>query len=153
MQKAEDQGGSRALLRHAINARPQTITADHTVILGDWNSEYDAREITSWHCFYALHPRATPLSAGTLQYRRGYPHPPFYVVMPGNGGWLGTFAFKDSGASSRKTIDFIAVDGHTREVMQSEILTSVASKPVASDDGTPMPEVSQHLPVEGTLTF
>ncbi|MFO0628900.1 MAG: hypothetical protein U0325_25215 [Polyangiales bacterium] len=149
MQKAEDKGGSRALLRHAINARP--IPADHTVILGDWNSDCEAREITSWHCFYALHPRARPLLGDSRQNRCGCAHPPFFVVMPSNNSSLGTYAFGDSGESSSPTIDFIAVDEGTRQLMRAEILTKVAASSVASPDGAP--NVSDHLPVEGTLTF
>lgn len=149
MQKAEDKGGSRALLRHAINARP--IPADHTVILGDWNSDCEAREITSWHCFYALYPRARPLQGNSRKDRRGTAHMPYYVVKPETNGPLGTYTFEDSGVWSTTTIDFIAVDAGTREVMRSAILTLVAMSPVASPEG--VPNLSDHLPVEGTLTL
>ena len=147
----EDRGGSRALLRHAINVNARDSHVDHTVILGDWNSDCEDREITSWHCFYALHPRARPLQGDSRQDRRGTAHMPYYVVMPSKNSSLGTYAFGDTGASDSPRIDFIAVDEGTRQLMRSEVLTEVAASPVASLDGAP--SLSDHLPVEGTLTF
>ena len=47
MKLPEDRGGSRALLRHAINVNARDSHVDHTVILGDWNSDCEDREITS----------------------------------------------------------------------------------------------------------
>ncbi|MBK6532928.1 MAG: hypothetical protein IPF99_26060 [Deltaproteobacteria bacterium] len=53
MESEADRGGSRALLRHAINAR--RWQAEHRVVLGDFQqSLHNHREIFSWHCFYAL---------------------------------------------------------------------------------------------------
>jgi endonuclease/exonuclease/phosphatase family metal-dependent hydrolase len=149
MPEDEDRGGSRALLRHAINER--RLVVDHFVLLGDWNSELTSREISSWHCFYALNRNTKKLMKPKQGDRRGREHPPYYVVHPGGNDSLGTFAFCDSGEDSRKTIDFIAADEGSYQRIRSAILTSVASASVATPEGEP--SVSDHLPVEGILVL
>ncbi len=147
MKDAEDRGGSRALLRHAINEIPWRC--DHTVVLGDWNCLLSAKETQSWHCFYALREGFSPLDKPSLAERRGFGHPPLYVVEPRNVA-MGTFRFKDSGTDHAKTIDFIAVDRGSYSSSRSEILTTVATEPVW-DSVLAVPSVSDHLPVEGHL--
>jgi endonuclease/exonuclease/phosphatase family metal-dependent hydrolase len=148
MKEAEDRGGSRALLRHAINEI--SLHCDHTIVLGDWNCHWSARETQSWHCFYALHEGFSPLSGPSFTQRRGFDHPPLYVVEPRNVS-MGTFQFNDSGTNHAKTIDFIAVDKDSRfNNARSEILTTVAATSVW-DPGLAAPSVSDHLPVEGHL--
>lgn len=147
MQHKEDQAGSRALLRHAINELKWTT--DHTVILGDWNSHIEAREITSWHCFYALSPKQRALLQPGLAQRRGVDHKPYYLVVPQNHAVQGTYDFTDTGGAGPVTLDFIAVDEATRGMATSSILTALAATPVASNTGAP--SLSDHLPVEGTI--
>jgi endonuclease/exonuclease/phosphatase family metal-dependent hydrolase len=147
MKVAEDRGGSRALLRHAINEIPWR--RDHTIVLGDWNCLLSAHEIQSWHCFYALREGFSPLDEPSLAQRRGFDHPPLYVVEPRNVA-MGTFRFRDSGTDHAKTIDFIAVDKGSHSRARPEILTTVASEPIW-DPVLAAPTASDHLPVEGHL--
>jgi endonuclease/exonuclease/phosphatase family metal-dependent hydrolase len=147
MQKAEDQGGSRALLRQAINAILQRgPTCDHTVILGDFNSPIASQEMQSWNCFYVLsenRPRRGPSYA----HRRGLRHAPLYAVSPQN-RLTGTYSLDDSAGTANPTIDFIAVDEGTLHGASSRILTEVATKTVWDFDEE-RPSLSDHLPVEG----
>lgn len=147
MQVAEDRGGSSALLRHAINEIPWR--SDHTIVLGDWNRILSAQEVQSWHCFYALREGFSPLDEPSLAQRRGFDHPPLYIVEPRNVA-MGTFRFRDSATHHAKTIDFIAVDRGSHSGSRSEILTIVAATPVW-DTGLAAPSVSDHLPVDGHL--
>jgi endonuclease/exonuclease/phosphatase family metal-dependent hydrolase len=147
MKLAEDRGGSSALLRHAINEIPWRC--DHTIVLGDWNRILSAQEVQSLHCFYALREGFSPLDDLSLAQRRGFDHPPLYVVEPRNVA-MGTFRFRDSGTNHAKTIDFIAVDKGSHGGSRSEILTTVAAAPVW-DTVLAAPSVSDHLPVEGHL--
>lgn len=147
MKEAEDRGGSRALLRHAINEIPWRC--DHTVVLGDWNGLLSAREMQSWHCFYALREGFLPFDGSSLVQRRGFDHPPLYIVEPRNVA-MGTFRFRDSGTNHAKTIDFIAVDKGSYNGSRSEILTTVAAEPIW-DSVLAAPTASDHLPVEGHL--
>src|SRR5262249_25055915 len=114
----QDQGGSRALLRHAIHQL--RLKCDHTVILGDFNSSLLSREIQSWHGFYALstHKRVETSSSAT---RRGFDHRPLYVVRPSNEP-TGTFVYEDTGGIDPCVLDFIAVDEATRSGSRSEIM-------------------------------
>lgn len=148
MHRPEDQGGSRALLRHEINQL--RLTCDHKVILGDFNSPFDAREVQSWHCFYALSGSSRPLSTEGAARRRGIDHPPLYVVRPRNADALGTFVHSDSGSAQDLIVDFIAVDEATRAGSSSEILTTVSAKSIW-DPAKQRPGLSDHLPVEGTV--
>lgn len=147
MKEAEDRGGSRALLRHAINEIPWR--GDHTIVLGDWNCHWSAQEIQSWHCLYALRDGFAPLDEPSLVQRRGFDHPPLYVVEPRNVA-QGTFRFRDSGTNHAKTIDFIAVDKGSHRGTRSAILTTVAAESIWNRV-LAAPSVSDHLPVEGVL--
>ncbi len=145
MQSEADRGGSRALLRHAINAR--RWQAEHRVVLGDFNSHYNHREIFSWHCFYAL---SSPHLALDHQKRRDEDHPPLHVIAPDNAQTTSTFVHPDSGSSSPQVIDFIAVDERSVPGAKSTILAEVAAKGVRNQT-TNRPNVSDHLPVEGSI--
>ncbi|WP_437718154.1 hypothetical protein WMF45_18125 [Sorangium sp. So ce448] len=147
MKVAEDRGGSRALLRHAINEIPWRC--DHTIVLGDWNCEWSAPEMQSWHCFYALREGFSPFDEPSFAQRRGFEHPPLYVVQPRNVA-MGTYRFRDSGIVQAKTIDFIAVDKGSYSGTRSQILTTVATTPVWNA-ALAAPSVSDHMPVEGHL--
>lgn len=147
MKEAADRGGSLALLRHAINEIPWRC--DHTIFLGDWNCLWSAQEMQSWHCFYAFREGFSPLVEASRAQRRGFDHPPVYIVEPRNVA-MGTFRFRDSGTHHAKTIDFIAVDRGSHSGSRSEILTTVAATPVW-DSVLVSPSVSDHLPVEGYL--
>lgn len=147
MKEAEDRGGSRALLRHALNEIPWRC--DCTIVLGDWNCLWSAQETQSWHCFYALREGFLPLDEPCLAQRRGFDHTPLYVVEPRNAA-MGTFRFRDSGTNHAKTIDFIAVDKGIHSGARSEILTTVAAASVWNS-ALATPSVSDHLPVEGHL--
>jgi endonuclease/exonuclease/phosphatase family metal-dependent hydrolase len=147
MQDAADRGGSRALLRHAIhNLR---LGCDHLVILGDFNSAITSREVRSWHGFYAISDKNQQITAPWAARRRGFPHPPLYVVRPMNEP-MGTFVHSDTGGVDRVTVDFIAVDEATRSGASSKILTEVAASPVW-DSVDERPSLSDHLPVEGIV--
>ncbi len=150
MHAPEDHGGSRGLLRHAINGL--RLSCDHTVLLGDFNSALGAREITSWHCFYILSGTHKPQSAPILSQRRGVDHPALYAVRPDNADSMGTFRVKDSGANDHPTIDFIATDKGLHETARSKILTTVSAQSIwnAAED---RPIHSDHLPVEGTVNI
>jgi endonuclease/exonuclease/phosphatase family metal-dependent hydrolase len=145
MTDTADRGGCRALLRHAINGL--RWKADHMVILGDFNSRSADPEVGSWHCFYALGSQEYPLDHAD---RRGEAHPPLYVVPPSNPVGMGTYFYEDSGRRGFQTIDFIAVDAGTKASAKSTILTAVAAKSVA-DTATNRPNLSDHLPVDGSV--
>jgi endonuclease/exonuclease/phosphatase family metal-dependent hydrolase len=148
MQLAEDQGGSRGLLRQTINEL--RLKCDNTVVLGDFNSSFTAREITSWHCFYVLSGTHEPHPEAGLAKRRGLPHPALYAVRPDNSNGMGTFRRKDTGANEHQTVDFIAVDKGIHEAALSKILTMVSAQSVR-DSLEKAPKFSDHLPVEGTV--
>jgi len=144
--RPEDHGGSRALLRHAIHALG--LNCDHQLVLGDFNSPMLSREMQSWHGFYALSSNkrlTTPSSAR----RRGFDHPPLYVVRPSNEP-MGTFAHGDSGGNENPALDFVVVDEATRSGAHAKILTEVAGESVW-DSVEERPNVSDHLPVEGMI--
>jgi hypothetical protein len=145
-----DGGASRALLRHAIN-QLRFFAADHVVILGDFNSHFGAREMLSWHGFYALSGEAQPLREAAALTRRGFDHPPLHVVRPANGG-LSTMKLKDSGVNMPNIIDFITVDAKTHANATSQILTTVSGTSVW-DAATEKPTPSDHLPVEGEIAI
>jgi|GEM_PF-5560258 len=147
MRRAEEHGGSRALLRHAISALQ--LNCDHLVVLGDFNSPFGAQEIQSWHCFYALAPGSEAVSADT---RGGYAHKALHTVPPENAPALGTFRWSDSGSTKYETIDFIAVDAATRTGASSKIMTSIQSRSLL-DLKTSKPTPSDHLPVSGTINI
>ncbi|MDO9019908.1 MAG: hypothetical protein Q8S73_01875 [Deltaproteobacteria bacterium] len=147
MQDLADRGGSRALLRQAINEHRLQRRADHLVVLGDFNSAIDDREIRSWHCFYALGRRDRPLG---FESRRGVPHPPLYVVRPRNEDDQGTFKYPDSGVDQRPIVDFMVVDEGTREQTSTRILTEISGRPVWDPAGL-LPALSDHQPVDGLI--
>jgi endonuclease/exonuclease/phosphatase family metal-dependent hydrolase len=146
MPQPADQGGARALLRHAINAILQRSPAHHTVVLGDFNSEITSREMQSWNCFYALSEHR-PRTGPSFRRRRGLDHAPLYAVWPQNKA-MGTFVLDDTGGTSPLTVDFIAVDEETRPRASSRILAEVATKTIWDIEGE-RPNLSDHLPVEG----
>lgn len=146
MQRGEDHGGSRALLRHAIHALG--LTCDHHIVLGDFNSQLTSREVQSWHGFYAISTLA-PVTAPSAARRRGFAHPPLYALSPSN-NLIGTFVHDDSGGSERQVLDFIAVDGAARPGAISRILVEVAGASVW-DSVEQRPSLSDHLPVEGMV--
>lgn len=150
MHKAEDQGGSRALLRHAINEL--RLNCDHIVVLGDFNSSLNAREITSWHCFYVLNGAFKPHLAPSRAQRRGLDHPALYSVLPSNAPAMGTLHHEDTGGYEKQTVDFIAVDKGIHEAARSQILTMVSAQSIW-DSRNESPTLGDHLPVEGTVSI
>jgi hypothetical protein len=145
MASAEDHGGSRALLRHAISE--SRLVYDHLVVMGDFNSDLRAHEMQSWHCFYSL---AAGAKRKDPTDRRGFAHEPLWAVMPSNDDTMGTFLRTDSSGAFLKTIDFIAVDGATRKRAKSRILTALHTVPLW-DAQAGMPTTSDHLPVAGSI--
>jgi len=147
MKHAEDHGGARALLRHAIHALE--LKGDHQIVLGDFNSSLTSWEVQSWYGFYALSTNS-PNTKPTWARRRGFDHPALYVVQPSNER-MGTFALTDDvGGNERPAIDFIAVDKAAHAGASSRILTEVAGETVwdAVEEG---PKPRHHLPVEGKV--
>jgi hypothetical protein len=147
MQQPQDHGGSRALLRHAINAILQRKPrCDHTVILGDFNSPIASQEMQSWNCFYVLSENR-PRKGPSFARRRGLDHAPLYAVSPRNKP-TGTYVYDDSSGTTSPVLDFIAVDEGALGGASSRILTEVATKTVW-DFEDERPNLSDHLPVEG----
>jgi exonuclease III len=149
MHEPQDHGGSRALLRHALNEL--RLACEKMVILGDFNSDLTAHEIRSWHCFYALAGNERPRPGSSMQQRRRFEHRPFYVVRPKNYDRLGTLRLDESSGARFHTVDFIAVDDEAvRSGAHSEILTTVSTDSVW-DPEKEGPTLSDHLPVEGMI--
>lgn len=142
----EDHGGSRALLRHAIHAL--RLGYDHQIVLGDFNSDLESREVQSWYGFYALSSNK-PITKPAFARRRGFDHPPLYAVRPLN-ETIGTFELRDSGSNETPTVDYVVVDEATRSGANAKILTEVAGKSVW-DSVEERPNMSDHLPVEGMV--
>lgn len=143
----QDHGGARALLRHAIHALE--LEYEHLIVLGDFNSPFDSPEIQSWYGFYALSSNK-PLKETKYERRRGFAHAPLHVVQPRN-KLMGTYAHRDAGVRANLIIDFVAVDEATYPGARAEILTTVAGQTVW-DRAEECPSLSDHLPVEGTIT-
>ena len=146
MHRKQDHGGARALLRHAIHALE--LKFDHQIVLGDFNSSLTSWEVQSWYGFYALSTNG-PITKPSHARRRGFDHPPLYVVRPQN-EHMGTFVHADAGGNEKPAIDFIAVDKAAHAGASSKILTNVAGETVW-DFLEERPNPSDHLPVEGRI--
>lgn len=145
MPAPQDHGGSRALLRHAINHLPWAT--DPKIILGDFNSALEDVEMSSWHCFYALHDHQIGLGDAR---RRGIDHVALRVVSPRNSGTIGTFVHKTSGSHAYKTIDYFVVDARLRTGAEASILPSLEGEPLLQLETNKI-TISDHLPVEGAV--
>lgn len=154
MQKPEDIGASRALLRQAINAlefmKKKSDVNQRKLILGDFNSHCDNHEIQSWHCFYALTTNR-PVKGDSYLHRRNLYHEPLYIIQPSLHDMKGTFVFKDSSSNgSSKVVDFFVVDEQTRFGATSTILSVVNAESVWNEEEF-LPCLSDHLPAEGRI--
>lgn len=149
IREPQDAGGTRALLRQAINELRYLERHDHVIVLGDFNSHYAAREILSWHGFYALSGMFRPFDHPSARTRRNTEHAPLFVIEPRNRA-QSTIRLADSGSSGPQIVDFIAVDRQTSERVQSQVLVQIAGTSVWNANDA-RPAVGDHLPVQGEL--
>ena len=116
------------------------------MILGDFNSEPTANEITSWHCFYAPGPGSLDVKQTT---RRRFSHPRLAVV-PTALGASHTYFYNSSSHNGGHWFDFIVTDLGTAQTAHSSVMTHLAGVAMR-DTTTGLLSFSDHLPVSGTI--
>jgi hypothetical protein len=145
MHSAQEHGGSRALLRHAIDGLPWP--REDTIIMGDFNSDIRDVEMSSWHCFYALNSNDLGLKR---MRRRGMGHEPLRMVAPRNGGDIGSHFYATSGGGSYKTLDYFIVSEGLRASAEAVILPSLMDTELLQLENSQI-TIGDHLPVEGMV--
>jgi len=141
----EARGGARALLRNAIAL---LAPADHTLLMGDFNSHYAHLDISGYNAFYALNPHVFPVTGESNRTRRAVPHPAWHVVVPDNGGSMGTYRY----SNQFLCLDFMVVSESLAADATCTILTEIARER-AFDASARKILLSDHLPIAGSVTI